>query len=545
MNLETLLDQTHRNTRRGIVFQHTRKAFTIKPDSPKTREACLALGYDPNIFQFKQLEDFAEAGISENVQKMRFDHYMKKTEGALQEISKVRKIIIKKQKNITNLHLEKSYQRDEELVNDLIETYNKKMSSIDKEDKDASYLSFDEDDPILVLEQQLEKEIAKYKKSLQIKAKEVQHQLNNEKRRQKLHQDMIEREKKIEELKFKISIQKARKKKEMKQASQKKVNEIKQKEREKQIKLLEDRKRQAEKEEKIRKKLEQDEISHKKELDEQERKYQERRLQIQLRKTLQDRQYNQQMAQTMTQIQQKWAETSLNKEKQIWESKLERLTLRSSCMKKNQSNTNQELCKRKNPWFSLLFKNQQAKKKILKVLLLYSLALKQSKEREEQNKLKDEKLRRRKIEKSLKNIKSQQFDRVDSLQKKFQLLEDYSLKRKEELDYQKSLKQERMKLKQQDLIENYQRQERLKDLRFKSLIKSSQQLNEQKSLEKVSNELIRKAQQELQRKLKKDSENLDQSLVNVSQADEKVLNLRVSQLEKSLSNLKQSSKIIH
>ncbi|CAD8116252.1 unnamed protein product [Paramecium sonneborni] len=537
-NIENLLDQTHRNTRRGIVFQHTRKTFTIKPDSPKTREACLALGYDPHIFQFKSLEDFAEPDIPENVQKMRFEHYMKKTEGALKEISKMRKTIIKKQKNITNLHLEKSFQRDEELVNDLIEAYNKKMSSIDKEDKDASYLSFDEDDPILVLEQQLEKEIAKYKKSLQIKAKEVQHQLDNEKKRQKMQHDLIEREKRIEELQFKISQQKAKKKRQMKQTSQKKFNEIKQKEREKQIKLFEDKKKQAEKLEKIQKKLEQDEIQHKKELEEQEKKYQERRLQIQQRKNLQDQQYNQHLAQTMTQIQQKWAETSSNKEKQIWESKLERLNLRSSLHEEKLKQYKLRTFQKEESLVQSVVQKLANKEEDLK-------ALKQSKEREEQSKLRDEKLRRKKIEKSLKNIQSQQFDRVDTLQKKFQLLEDYSLKRKEELDYQKSLKQERMKLKQQDLIENYQRQERLKDFRFKSLIKSTQQLNEQKSLEKISNELIRKAQQELQKKLKKDSDNLDQSLINVSQADEKILNQRVSQLEKSLSNLTQNSKIIH
>ncbi|CAD8118956.1 unnamed protein product [Paramecium sonneborni] len=537
-NIENLLDQTHRNTRRGIIFQHSRKTFTIKPDSPKTREACLALGYDPNIFQFKQLEDFVEPGLPENVQKMRFEHYMKKTEGALKEISKMRKTIIKKQKNITNLHLEKSFQKDEELANDLIETYNKKMSSIDKDDKEASYLSFDEDDPILVLEQQLEKEITKFKKSLQIKAKEVQHQLENEKKRQKMQHDLNEREKRIEELQLKISKQKAKKKQLMKQASQKKYNEIKQKERDKQNKLLEDRKKQAEKSEKIRLKLEQDEISHKKEVEEQEKKYQERRLQIQQRKNLQDRQYNQHLAQTMTQIQQKWAETSLNKEKQIWECKLERLTLRSSLHEEKLKQYKLKTFQKEESLVQSIVQRLANKEEDLK-------ALKQSKEREEQNKVKDEKLRRKKIEKSLKNIKSQQFDRVDTLQKKFQLLEDYSLKRKEELDYQKSLKQERMKLKQQDLIENYQRQERLKDFRFKSLIKSTQQLNEQKSLEKISNELIRKAQQELQKKLKKDSENLDQSLMNVSQADQKFLNQRVSQLEKSLSNLTQNSKIIH
>ena len=44
------------------------------------------------------------------------------------------------------------YYKKKSLVNDLVETYNKKMNSIDKEDKDASYLSFDEEDPILVLE---------------------------------------------------------------------------------------------------------------------------------------------------------------------------------------------------------------------------------------------------------------------------------------------------------------------------------------------------------------------------------------------------------
>ncbi|CAD8123964.1 unnamed protein product [Paramecium sonneborni] len=538
MNMENLLDQTHRNTRRGIVFSHTRKTFTIKPDSPKTREACLALGYDPQIFQLKNLEEFAEPGLSENVQKMRYDHYMKKTESALQEISKMRKVIIKKQKAITNLHLEKSFQKDEDLVNDLIETYNKKMSNINNEEKDASYLSFDDEDPILVLEQQLEKEITKYKKQLQVKAKEVQHQLDNEKKRQKLQQDMNEREKKIEELQQRIAHEKEIRKKELKRAAQKKFNEIKEKEKDKQRKLLEDKKKQAEKFEKIRKKLEEDELQQKKELEEQERRYQERRHQIQQRKQIQDKEYNLHLASTMNQIEQKWAETSQNKDRQIWESKLERLTMRSTLHEEKLRQYKLKTQQRENTLMQQIVKKLAHKEEDLK-------ALRQSREKEEQLRIKEEKLRRKKIEKSIKNIKSQQFEKVDNLQKKFQLLEDYSEKRKEELENQKYIKKEKMKLKQQDLIENYQRQERLKDFRFKQLIKSTQQLNEQKSLEKMSNELVRRAQQELQRKLKKDADNLDQSLVNVSQADEKVLNQMVSQLEKSLSNLAQNSKILN
>ncbi|CAD8106326.1 unnamed protein product [Paramecium primaurelia] len=538
MNIENLHDQTHRNTRRGIVFSHTRKTFTIKPDSPKTREACLALGYDPQIFQLKTFEEFAEPGLSEKVQRMRYDHYMKKTESALQEISKMRKVIIKKQKAITNLHLEKSYQRDEELVNDLIETYNKKMSNINNAENDESYLSFDDEDPILVLEQQLEKEITKYKKQLQVKAKEVQHQLENEKKRQKLQHDMIEREKKIEELQQKIAYQKEIKKKQLKNAAQKKLNEIKEKEKEKQRKLLEDKQKQAEKFEKIRKKLEEDQLQQKKELEEQERKYQERRHIIQQRKQIKDKEYNQHLASTMNQIELKWVETSQNKDRQIWESKLERLTMRSTLHEEKLRQYRFKTQQREESLMQSIVKKLASKEEDLK-------ALRQSKEKEEQMRIKEDKIRRMKIEKSIKNIKSQQIDKVDTLQKKFKMLEDYSEKRKEEQENQKYIKKEKMKLKQQDLIENYKRQERLKDLKFKQLIKSTQQLNEQKSLEKISNELVRKAQQEFQRKFKKDAENLDQSLLSVSLADEKVMNQMVTQLEKNLQNLAQNSKTLN
>ena len=54
----------------------------------------------------------------------------------------------------------------------MIDTYNKKMA-INQEDEGDSYESFDENDPVLVLEDQLEKEIRKYKRALAVKAKEV------------------------------------------------------------------------------------------------------------------------------------------------------------------------------------------------------------------------------------------------------------------------------------------------------------------------------------------------------------------------------------
>ena len=68
--------------RRGTIFfnNNGKRSLAVRPDSPKTKEACLALGYDLSVFKLKTLEEFGGIGITEKVQKMRYDHYVKKTE---------------------------------------------------------------------------------------------------------------------------------------------------------------------------------------------------------------------------------------------------------------------------------------------------------------------------------------------------------------------------------------------------------------------------------------------------------------------------------
>lgn len=39
--------------RRATVFSYSKKGLNLRPDSPKTREACLALGFEPSIFKLK------------------------------------------------------------------------------------------------------------------------------------------------------------------------------------------------------------------------------------------------------------------------------------------------------------------------------------------------------------------------------------------------------------------------------------------------------------------------------------------------------------
>ncbi|CAK62021.1 unnamed protein product (macronuclear) [Paramecium tetraurelia] len=518
LNENALLQLSSRvaQPRRATVFSYTKKGLNLRPDSPKTREACLALGYDPSIFKLKKLEEFGGPNVTEAVQKMRFDHYVKKMEITFKEISKKRKQITKKNKGLQNIQLEKSFHRDEGLINDLIETYNKKMVNlkIQEEENDNSYESFDEEDPVLVLEEQLEKEIRKYKRALGVKAKEVHHQLENEKRRHLLQQDMEEREKKIAELNEKIRKEKMLKKKKKLEAAQKKFNEIKNKEKQFNLKQIDERKRQLERFEELGKKLQLDEQIKKKEIEEHEKTLRQKFETVRANKRKFDKFMEDKMTLTLSNLQVKQNECNTNKEKFTWESKLEKLTMRSSHydekLRKIKLQTEQKEAETIQKVVEKMFNKEQELQ-----------MLEKQKQINEQAKLKEELTKRKKAQDSLKKIQSLQLQRVTDLEKKFLDQDELTSRRKDEKDFQKYIRKEKMKIKQQDLIENYQRQERLKDLRFKQVIKDSQQLNEQKALEKLSMELVRKAQQELQRKLKQENEHLDRSLVSVSQADNK------------------------
>ncbi|CAD8102841.1 unnamed protein product [Paramecium primaurelia] len=520
--------------RRATVFSYTKKGLNIRPDSPKTREACLALGYDASIFKLKKLEEFGGPNVTEAIQKMRYDHYVKKMEITFKEISKKRKQITKKNKGLQNIQLEKSFHRDEGLVNDLIETYNKKMVNlkIDEEDNDNSYESYDEEDPVLVLEEQLEREIKKYKRALGVKAKEIHHQLENEKRRHQLQQEMEEREKKIVELNEKIRKEKMLKKKKKLEAAQKKFNEIKNKEKQFNLKQIDERKRQLERFEELGKKLQFDEQIKKKEIEEHEKALRQKFETVRANKKKFDKFMEDKMTLTLSNLQVKQNECNSNKEKFTWESKLEKLTMRSSHydekLRKIKLQTEQKEAETIQKVVGKMFNKEQELQ-----------MLEKQKQMNEQAKIQEEHTKRKKAQDQLRKIQSLQLQRVTDLEKKFLDQDELSSKRKDEKDFQKYLRKEKMKIKQQDLIENYQRQERLKDLRFKQVIKDNQQLNEQKALEKLTNELVRKAQQELQRKLKQENEHLDRSLVSVSQADNKSMGNLVQQLEKSLMQYSQ------
>ncbi|CAD8188312.1 unnamed protein product [Paramecium octaurelia] len=536
LNENALLQLTSRVAapRRATVFSYTKKGLNLRPDSPKTREACLALGYDPSIFKLKKLEEFGGANVTEAVQKMRYDHYVKKMEITFKEISKKRKQITKKNKGLQNIQLEKSFHRDEGLINDLIETYNKKMVNlkIQEEENDNSYESFDEEDPVLVLEEQLEKEIRKYKRALGVKAKEVHHQLENEKRRHLLQQEMEEREKKIAELNEKIRKEKMLKKKKKLEAAQKKFNEIKNKEKQFNLKQIDERKRQLERFEELGKKLQLDEQIKKKEIEEHEKTLRQKFETVRANKRKFDKFMEDKMTLTLSNLQVKQNECNSNKEKFTWESKLEKLTMRSSHydekLRKIKLQTEQKEAETIQKVVEKMFNKEQELQMLEKQKLI-----------NEQAKLKEELTKRKKAQDSLKRIQSLQLQRVTDLEKRFLDQDELTSRRKDEKDFQKYIRKEKMKIKQQDLVENYQRQERLKDLRFKQVIKDSQQLNEQKALEKLSMELVRKAQQELQRKLKQENEHLDRSLVSVSQADNKSMGNLVNQLEKSLMQYSQ------
>lgn len=80
------------------------------------------------------------------------------------------------------------------------------------------------------------------------------------------------------------------------------------------------------------------------------------------------------------------------------------------------------------------------------------------------------------------------------------------------------MKQELTRLKQSDLQESYQRQQRQKVMRYKKVIKENNDFKEKMEIWKLQEILVKKAQQELQRKQKLENKHLDQSMLVVSQA---------------------------
>lgn len=62
-----------------ILLTHIKGNYQLRPDSPKTQEACLSMGLDAKkLFLFKTLEDFAGPGVPDHIKKIRYEHYCKK-----------------------------------------------------------------------------------------------------------------------------------------------------------------------------------------------------------------------------------------------------------------------------------------------------------------------------------------------------------------------------------------------------------------------------------------------------------------------------------
>ncbi|KAM3132725.1 hypothetical protein pb186bvf_015153 [Paramecium bursaria] len=517
--------------RRGTIFfnNNGKRSLAVRPDSPKTKEACLALGYDISVFKLKTLEEFGGIGITEKVQKMRYDHYLKKTENALKEIAIQRKNIIKKNKQLINIQIEKGHQKDSEIMNEMVETYQRKMADIYVDEDEESYLSYDEEDPIIVLENKLDKQIRKYHKALAVKSKEIQNQIMNEQRRYNMQKDLERREQKIKMLQTKLLEEKLKKKKKMKMEAMIKMQKIREKEQEEKKKQDELRKLQYEKLEKLRQKLKEEEEKKKIEMQEHERREQEKLQKVLQQKSQVDFYQERKMAKTLSEIQFGFSRAQ-TQQQNLLSTKSQQISLRLLSNENRIQKLKTQSQERQQHSVSLLINKMVSKEQELKNLQLEKL-------RQDALKLREERLKRKKISESLKNLGQQQQQKQSQLKGKFSLMDSNNQKRQQELEYQRNLKLEKTRLKKLDLEENYNRQERMKDFKFRQIIKDSLMHNELQGIEKLQNELVMKARQELQRKLKQQNETLDGSLLNITQGENsRNMTMIMNQIDKNIKH---------
>jgi hypothetical protein len=71
----------------GIIFIMDRMNYVIDINRPRTKLAMLALGIEPEELIQKTLEDFSGRGVSEEVQKLRFNYYTRKLQEVVRQIN--------------------------------------------------------------------------------------------------------------------------------------------------------------------------------------------------------------------------------------------------------------------------------------------------------------------------------------------------------------------------------------------------------------------------------------------------------------------------
>ncbi|CAD8109438.1 unnamed protein product [Paramecium primaurelia] len=468
--------------------------FNIKSNSPRTLQACQELGIDPIVLELKEESDFKQNDLDEEIIQLRYQHYLNRAHQLFTEITQRRKEIIQRQRqkqlnnnaSIESLDRSKTIKLQQsldqwEVRRQIDSIYNRTVSFLHQKSESPTKDQFVGDVYDLnQLEGGIEKEIDRYNKHKKQKIREAQLKLKEDAKRLQLIEKWKQKDSQILDqilkrqyaFKQKMKASSSGRKTPLQKIPQ--ITDPKSFKRDSETKI--DKGDTSLQKTMYRTRIDDSKVKQRREMVIQRKEELNKLEDIELQKDLEKLQMklnqSEKLSKQQAQIKVERIKEQYYREQQLIQQQKEINVIQSqehlSAMISKMINKEQE------------FRGQ------LQSQLMQDLEKKQS-----------QKEKQKKIKQNQNDLFKDHDKKLKQLNDKFIKIEEQNKLRRQELEHKILLKQELRRLKEQDKLDNYERQKRQNDYKMMTLYMKSKFIEEKNQLKQYQNEVIQKTSMEI------------------------------------------------
>ncbi|CAD8062342.1 unnamed protein product [Paramecium sonneborni] len=491
------LSRENTNSNQSCLPRHLNiqgfQKFNIKSNSPRTLQACQELGIDPIVLELKEESDFKQNELDEEIIQLRYQHYLNRAHQLFTEITQRRKEIIQRQRqkqlnnnnaSIESLDRSKTIKLQQsldqwEVRRQIDSIYNRTVSFLHQKSESPTKDQFIGDVYELnQLEGGIEKEIDRYNKHKKQKIREAQLKLKEDAKRLQLIEKWKQKDSQIldqilkKQYDFKQKMKISGRKTPLQKMPQ--ITDPKSFKRDSDTKL--DNGDTSLQKTMYRTRIDDSKIKQRREMVIQRKEELDKLEDIELQKDLEKLQLklnqSEKLSKQQAQIKVERIKEQYFREQQLIQQQKEINVIQSqehlSSMINKMINKEQE------------FRGQ------LQSQLIQDLEKKQQ--------IKE---KQKKIKQNQNDLYKDHDKKLKQLNDKFMKIEEQNKLRRQELEHKILLKQELRRLKEQDKLDNYERQKRQNDYKMMTLYMKSKFIDEKNQLKQYQNEVIQKTSMEI------------------------------------------------
>ncbi|CAD8069216.1 unnamed protein product [Paramecium sonneborni] len=466
--------------------------FNIKSNSPRTLQACQELGIDPIVLELKEESDFKQNDLDEEIIQLRYQHYLNRAHQLFTEITQRRKEIIQRQRqkqlnnnaSIESLDRSKTIKLQQsldqwEVRRQIDSIYNRTVSFLHQKSESPTKDQFVGDVYDLnQLEGGIEKEIDRYNKQKKQKIREAQLKLKEDAKRLQLIEKWKQKDSQIldqilqKQYAIKQKIKGSGRKTPLQKIPQ--FTDPKSFKRDSDIKI--DKGDTSLQKTMYRTRIDDSKIKQRREMVIQRKEELEKLEDIELQKDLEK-----------LQLKLNQSEKISKQQAQIKVERIKEQYLREQQLIQQQKEINViQSQEHLSAMISKMINKEQEFRGQLQSQLIQDLEKKQQ--------IKE---KQKKIKQNQKDLYKDHDKKLKQLNDKFIKIEEQNKLRRQELEHKILLKQELRRLKEQDKLDNYERQKRQNDYKMMTLYMKSKFIEEKNQLKQYQNEVIQKTSMEI------------------------------------------------